>query len=279
MVCFTNVSFSQIDSIKNLTYSKIYLGELFVGYKNCYFVLDSQDLTSNRYTFYLDFKSASIGRYPVAYPSQEYNFVTVTDSISGRCFKVSNILDEKSNEITVAQYGQKPIFKLVDIETSEIIYYKYDPEFSTKFLFLTTKPNIDKDILIKNIDKSYDEIENETTYHTPYNLDASITRISKNNANTYYLSLEYKSNNVNYGLKGVTVLFTDGTKWQRPNDKVDVDYRNGNFVYNCFIPLTKEDLKIFQTKIIKKYKLYIYEVNFTEGFIFNNYAKQIDKIK
>ena len=73
----------------------------------------------------------------------------------------------------------------------------------------------------------------------------------------YYLSLDTKGSTLNYGIKGVYVLFTDKSKWNRLNEKIDVTYDDG-YTYSSFIELFPNDLKLFQTKTISKFRLFIY---------------------
>lgn len=285
MMCFVNTSFSQYSDTTDFSkvkFEKSYLGESFAFYKGCYFKIDTTQIGGFNHAFYKNFNDA-IPTYGnnVAYPNKEYTFSTEIGPLKNRLFIVESILDKNGVEVVSVGYAVKPIFKLRDIKTNENLFYKYDTKYAHNFVFLTTKPQINDTVLIDSkITKTFDEIENKTTFYSPINMDVSIWRVIENNTETYYLSLEALGSTLNYGGTGVTILFTDKTKWSRPAEKIDVDYDSSTYYkYSAFIKLTKEDLKLFQTKTIKKFKLYIYDNNFDNGFLFQEYAKRIDKIK
>ena len=65
---------------------------------------------------------------------------------------------------------------------------------------------------------------------------------------------------LNIGEKGFTIIFEDGTRFERPN--ADVDTKAGSAArwdYRVFERISDEDLNLFASKKIKAYKLYIYE--------------------
>ncbi|MRM82994.1 hypothetical protein [Riemerella anatipestifer] len=88
----------------------------------------------------------------------------------------------------------------------------------------------------------------------------SIQKNIYKNISTYYLYLYSSSSTFFDDLEGAYIIFTDGTKWSRPNTKIDVstgiDY---NFDYSAFVKLSAKDVSILSNKIIKKYKIGIFE--------------------
>ena len=117
-----------------------------------------------------------------------------------------------------------------------------------------TIPSKDSDI-----ERNVDEFTNEITINTVIKEDGvMLYKYINKGVVTYYLSLEVEAGNVHYGIRGVTVLFTDGTKWTKPLEKVKLNYRSG-FHYSSFIQLTSTDLQLFSSKFIKAYRLYIYD--------------------
>ena len=282
MMCLVSMSaWGQLDSIKSLKYEKIFLKDLYVAYENCYFKFDETSISEAMFNkFYFSFSEAK-QKYSdnVAYPSSQYKSATTRDSLLNRYFKVINVLDKDSNKITQDNYSTYPILVMRDIKNGEILYFMYDKIWCDNFYFLTTTPNINKDIIVKNITTNYDEINNEKTFTTPYELNIQINRIYTNGNNVYYLSFETLSSYLTYDSYGIVVLFTDGTKWQRLNEKVEVDYNNGDYKYSTFTKISKDELKLFQNKTIKKFKMYIFDEVCEEGYIFKKYAQQIDKIK
>ena len=101
--------------------------------------------------------------------------------------------------------------------------------------------------------------------------------INKNKATVYYLVLESEAHTVNYGCKGVIILFSDGTKWIKTSETVDVNISSSglSFYASAWIRLNQEDLKVFQSKKIASYRLYIYDTDFSieEATKFSNEVK------
>ena len=77
------------------------------------------------------------------------------------------------------------------------------------------------------------------------------------------------------------ILFKDGTKWTKSDEKIKVNIINSEgWGYSAFIKLTKEDLILFSTKEINKFKLYIYENNNpidTDRFVYYTQAVMMMK--
>jgi hypothetical protein len=114
--------------------------------------------------------------------------------------------------------------------------------------------------LNKFITKKVDDLDDKITYRSPILNDVSITKVIKNGTSSYYLSLRTEGSTLNYDGKGVIVLFQDGTKWSKPTEKIDVKSVEGSgWGYRSFITLTQEDLLLFSSKVIKKFRLYIYD--------------------
>ena len=122
----------------------------------------------------------------------------------------------------------------------------------------------------ERIHKEVDEFTGEVTIRTPYEknfgfeLPTNMTMYKFSGedfdeATSYILRLTSVGSTLNYSTKGVIVLFTDGTKWEKPNEKVDVNYNSGGWTYSTWIELNEDDLEIFKTKIVSKWKLYIYQ--------------------
>ena len=130
---------------------------------------------------------------------------------------------------------------------------------------------------LNDIDREEDEFTNEVTFRTNLLKPVSITKVIRNNKATYYLSLSTRGNTINYNKKGVYILFTDGKKWVKLDEEIDVDYNDG-YEYSAFIKLNPIDIKLFQTKKIDKFKLYIYEgsVNPTDS---DNFILQMNFIQ
>ena len=119
----------------------------------------------------------------------------------------------------------------------------------------------------RSVDDFTGEIKIQNSLLSPV---GTIIKYIKKGKITYYLRFSIGSEGIYRG-SGVSVLFTDGTKWIRPNEKVEVIYNDG-FENKAFITLSPTDLAIFSSKIIKKIRLYIHDIDVekSEGDKFKN---------
>lgn len=113
---------------------------------------------------------------------------------------------------------------------------------------------------IGGIEKEKDEYTDKITFRTDLLKPISISKVIIKGKSVYYLSLQTKGATLNTNIKGVYLLFTDGKKWIKMNEAVDLDYDEG-YNYSAFIRLSSEDLKLFQTKKVSRFRLYIYDGN------------------
>jgi hypothetical protein len=206
----------------------------------------------------------------------ENKYVINPNKDEDRVFKIDSIFD--SNKIIPRLYNK--IFKLVDIQTNEVVYYNYNTRYEFEHNLLT-EPLVLKDSdFVNDIEREKDDFTGEVKITTPRgNQVGTIHKYINKKNTTYYLSLDISSSGIYRG-KGAHILFTDGTKWSRPNEVIDVNYISG-FVNNAFIKITESDLQIFKTKTIKKYRLYIHdqEVDGPEANKFKIYSSLIVKSK
>jgi len=135
-----------------------------------------------------------------------------------------------------------------------------------------------------NIEIKVDEFTGDKTYsidmgHTYTGVgyttfEKVIHKTSSTIDTAYYLTLCTFGRTCVVGKKGVIVIFTDGTKWEKQEQEIDEavhstlqgDWRD--FRYTAFIRLEKNDLNLFSTKIISKFRLYIFDSE-QSNFIMN----------
>lgn len=194
--------------------------------------------------------------------------VTNISKFKNHIFVIDSIYD--FNDIQTN--GKQKLFRLVDKLTKEKLYYVY--EYSERdFYYLMTeygKGGYDE-FFESEVERSVDdftgEIKIQNSLLSPV---GTIIKYIKKGKITYYLRFSIGSEGIYRG-SGVSVLFTDGTKWIRPNEKVEVIYNDG-FENKAFITLSPTDLAIFSSKIIKKIRLYIHDtdVEKSEGDKFKN---------
>lgn len=111
------------------------------------------------------------------------------------------------------------------------------------------------------ITKEYDEFENTTTWRSPLLKNISFTKVKyKDETVRMYLRITTYGSTLNVGEKGLTVIFEDGSRFERPAAEIDANTSSGyGWRYTAFVSIDDEDLKLFATKKVKAYKLYIYE--------------------
>lgn len=168
--------------------------------------------------------------------------------------------------------GKEKLFRLVDKLTKEKLYYVYEYSERDSYCLMTEygKGGFDslyESEISRSIDDFTGEIKIQNSMLSPV---GTILKYIKKGKSTYYLRFSVKSGGIYRG-KGVSVLFTDGTKWIRPNEEVEVTYSDG-FENKVFMTLTPTDLTVFGSKTIKKIRLFIHDINVekSEGDKFKN---------
>lgn len=247
------------------TFETNFLGDDFMRYKGVLLKLIDKPISGLGFTFYSDLSYCqSLYDNHVIYPDTKFKFNTVPDSLANRIFRVEDIVGKDGIIFSGGSYSfDKPIFVLKDTTTKQIIYYKYDKKYDFNFPSLTSKIEVDKKELCDEIDRTVDEFTDEIKMNSPIISGSSISSVIiyktiTKSRTSYYLSLHTNGNTLNVGESGVIILFTDGTKMNKP-DKVDVEVADKDWDYSAFITLTQSDLQILSSKKIDKFRLFIYD--------------------
>ena len=250
MMCLSlSLSFGQ-------DFKKIFLGKDWSLYKGLHLKYEEGTITGMDFCFYSS-KPTESSQVPVYGRTSRYNFVTDTLSIKDRDFLVINV-ENLNNGFSNDRYS---LFELND--GKETLYFIYDSKYQHNFPFVVKGFTYSADYLSKDIKKNKDDFTDDITIRTPLGKDMSITKIIRNGSiiPIYYLNLETFGSTLNVNVNGVILLFKDGTKWIRANEKIDVRVNGSKWVYSAFITLNKEDLQLFSTKEVNKFRLYIYDNN------------------
>ncbi len=265
------------------TFENNFLGDDFMLYKGVYFKLKEDAISGFNHVFYEDIKYCqSLYDKKVIYPETKFFFRTEKDSLANKIFLVDKIISKNGNVHSgLSSLYDNPIFILKDTVTKKIIYYKYDKQYEFNFPFITTKINFDEKAFCTKIESQKDDFTNVLKFNSPisnnYEISPMIIYKEINDSKSkYFLSLRTNGSTVNVDGTGVIILFSDGSKWTKPV-KINVKAGKDNFIYTAFINLTPEDLNIFSTKKIKKYRLYIYDeiINPSDADKFNIYVNCI----
>lgn len=162
----------------------------------------------------------------------------------------------------------------VDMEKKLVnLWNEFDSENNEKIVdfdegFREIKDLKGKIIIPKLADYLYsiDRFTGEKTYHCNIGGTISITKVGT----SHYVGLSVEGATLNYGCYGVSILFENGKKIIRPNEKVETGYRNG-WTYSVFFTPTTNEINLFKTSRIVYVKLYIYDSDIStfeaDGFL------------
>ncbi len=248
-------------------YNEHYFGEDVYLYKNVLLKIDPKPTGNLGYCFYGTLKDCqTVYNDNVLYPEKDYKFNTSKTKLEGRIFSVDKIINNEGNDFSgKASRINAPILILKDTTTKEIIYFKYDVKYATTsygFPFLTNI-SLPEEYFCNKLESKKDDFTGEITIQNPYSWKTNeyIYKIIDKSNTTYYLSLNAYGNTVTVGGKGVIILFEDGSKLEKPDQKIDVKVGEKDYDYSCFIRLSKEDIELLRKNKISKYRLYIYDTN------------------
>lgn len=104
----------------------------------------------------------------------------------------------------------------------------------------------------------------------PISGGVAFMKVKRGNDISIYLSIINIGNSVSVDKSGVIVLFDDGSKFEKKEEKVDVRVNEkAEYEYNSLIKLTEDDLVMFLNKNITDTRLYIYDFSLNKEQSFN----------
>lgn len=108
------------------------------------------------------------------------------------------------------------------------------------------------------VKKTVDKFENEVKYKADFPKWFEVIKYVKGTDTSYYLSLWTEGTSGLYAKQGVVILFNDGTKIERPNEKVECEFRTGAmYDFTSFFRIGKSELEQLKTKTTAGIRLYI----------------------
>ena len=253
-------------------FKRIFLEDRVLEYKGTLLKIDTTNTGGFGFCFYNDLKYLQDdSNRNILYPDNSL-FKTDMNKLKNRTFLVQRVIDASGNEITADKkilYTDKVILDLIDTLNKEVLFFKYNIKYHTAFPFLCNlnAPELtNSDIYKKKLSITNDEFTGEITTNNPYDTKGAVIykyskKVNGKMTDNFYLSLDACGSTLNVAEKGVIILFDDGSKFEKPNAEIDVDYKGEycTYKYSCIIPLTKTELLTFSKKKIKKYRLYIYD--------------------
>jgi hypothetical protein len=122
---------------------------------------------------------------------------------------------------------------------------------------------------------SVDKFNGDKVYYSPYAKNISIARYTtKKSGTSQYIDIDVIGITLNYGCKGLSILFENGMKINRPNEVVETSYNDG-YQYSVWFKPTAKEIAMFKKYKITDVKLYIYEeqISDEEAVVFKESAK------
>jgi len=251
-------------------YRNEFLGVDYMSYKGTLLILKEKPISGFNYSFYGDLKFCQkVSDGNVLYPEVNNRASTEKDSLRNKVFQVEDVVGKDGNPFISKSSYDNPIFILRDTVTDQRIFFIYHTRDEHKFPFLTSL-TIDPTKICERIERTVDDFTGEVRLNSPLSEGRLISPVGllksiTDGKSSYYLSLHTSGETVNFGQKGAIVLFADGTKISKPSAEINVTYNTNKFEYRAFVPITEAELKMLQTKSIKKFRLYIYDEEISEG--------------
>ena len=125
------------------------------------------------------------------------------------------------------------------------------------------KPYCNVNLLDRYLSKT-DKFSGEKTYFGGGKIVSFMKVIGKGNS-SQYVSVYVNGSTLNYGCYGVYILFENGKKIVRSNEKVDTDYSNGEWQYKAFFTPTLNEINLLKTQKITSVKLYVYDADLDDN--------------
>ena len=119
------------------------------------------------------------------------------------------------------------------------------------------------------IERETDESTKETTAHTPFTQLGRVAPMimykqSDDDRKLFVLSLTTVGQTHHLGKKGVMIVLTDSTRWERKPTPIRVDQDAGGYQYSAHLAMTDEDIALFSERTIDKFRLFIYDRDVTD---------------
>lgn len=106
-----------------------------------------------------------------------------------------------------------------------------------------------------------DKFTGEKVYYSGVNKVVSFAKFVNKQESLQYVSINVTGSSLSYGGTGVTILFDNGKQINRPNEKIDTDYKSSGWNYSAFFKLTINEVNLFKSSKVEAVKLYIYDTN------------------
>lgn len=134
-------------------------------------------------------------------------------------------------------------------------------------LLLSNLIMFSQEVVVNPLDKylgNTDKFSGEKTYYGGGTI-VSFMKVVGKGKYTQYVSISVNGSTLNYNCYGVSILFENGKKIVRSNEKVDTDYNDSEWQYKAFFTPTLNEVTLLKTQKITAVKLYIYDADINES--------------
>lgn len=195
-------------------------------------------------------------------------------------WKILNINIPEDRLASLSDIPSNVYFQLKDINSDRIIYYNYSTFMSWDFVLLTEPITVIENDFISDIEKNIDDFTDDISIFSPLKGGVGVQKNIKKGKSVTQLILRLPSDRLLRG-KGVIVLFSDGSKWSRPNEQIYVEGEKSGYSLTSIISLTVQDIALFQKKRISKFRIVSKDGGLldVEGDIIKAYLSIVSKMK
>jgi hypothetical protein len=282
----TLLSFSQAN-VFGQTFEKVFFTKQYLSlYEGALVKVDSTHSNGFTSRFFYKFEDALNDKVGQVAFTTGSNRVSERELMKGKVFRVHKLLNIEGNKPSVEFLkiilNDKIIFHLVDTLSKDSVYFVHNANDNwTDFPFLTSKLN--PLAFQQFIEKEVDDFDGGIRFTHPNANRFYLMKIQTNGKAAYYLRLEADGLTPNISIKGVTLLFTDGSVMKKPLVDIDTDVKHdgSGYVYSTFMTLSIDEVRQLGKKPIKKYRLYVYDeqIGIEDAVLLTGFANALLKAK
>ena len=112
------------------------------------------------------------------------------------------------------------------------------------------------------LERYYDKFQGITTLSTGHIEGVTFYKSSSFKGTIYTIELIAYSDNLAFQAKGVTILFPDGSKIHKPNEKVEISDAGGSrWKYTVTFMVNPTELQKMKSLMFNSYRIYIFDTD------------------
>ncbi len=127
-----------------------------------------------------------------------------------------------------------------------------------KLVFILLAPLFGIGQNCSEIIKKTDDITGEISFKTPVTEDIRFIKMIDKSGELYFMSLSYYGKSVIADATGVILTLENGSKIEKPNQKVKCEVNSDGYIYKSFFSLSKAEKEQLSKSKLTAFKLYIF---------------------